>query len=116
MTTDEKFRECFDLMPEWVDAGFLGYPCGIRDCRCNFNGMATCYNDDRCFKKLYHELTDAKKKYIEEDEDGNSKVVDNEWAFGAPFECLEPWVRVEDLPKWERENGAAVTRVRFVAA
>ena len=117
MTTDEKFRECFDTLPEWVDAGFVGYPCGVRNCPWNFNGQATCddYTEDHCFRNLYHRETDANRKIISEDEDGNEVIRDNECALGGELTLLEPWVREEDIPPWQRESSTLI-RLSFKAS
>ena len=117
MTTDEKFRECFNTMSDWVDAGWVGYQCGVRNCPWNFNGMATCddYTEDHCFNRLYHDVTDAKAKVVDEDGDGNMVLRDNECAFGGELRFLEPWVREEDIPPWQR-GSTTLVRLEFRAS
>ena len=100
MTADEKFSDV------------LGCSCGVLTCQHNFNGIATCgdWQEDHCFKRLYHDCTDSKKKLIVEDEDGNEKVVQNTLATGEEeIIFLEPWVKAEDLPEYDRKRGRKCT-------
>ena len=91
MTTEEKFSDAESI---------FGYICNVLTCRYNVNGCSTCGDEceDHCFKKLYHDATDAKTKHIEYDEDGNKILVDNRYAFGEEkFIPLEPWVKEKDF-------------------
>jgi hypothetical protein len=86
MTTEEKFSDVESI---------LGYPCEVLTCQHNVNGRATCgdYTEDHCIKKLHHEATNVKNKYVEYDKDGNKILVDNKCSLSEEkFIPLEPWV------------------------
>jgi hypothetical protein len=98
MTIEEKFADAENI---------LGYPCGVLTCRYNVNGCATCgdYTEDHCIKKLHHEVTDIKTKYIKYDKDGNKILVDNKCALGEEaFIPLEPWVKEQDVKDFNYGN------------
>ena len=92
MTTEEKFED--------AERDCLGYPCGVFTCPYCICGRATCgsYCEDHCTKSLFHELTDAKRKMYEEDDDGNRIIVDNPYVYQSEAVMpLEPWVKTQDI-------------------
>lgn len=103
MTTEDKFSEIETL----------GY-CPVRTCPFNFNFCATCddYTKGHCFKKLYHQVTDAKMITGYIDDDNNEVIERNPVAFGEkPLELLEPWVKKSDIPKFHYD--ATLIRLKF---
>lgn len=92
MTTEEKFED--------AERNGLGYYCGVSTCPYCINGRATCgdYCEDHCTKKLFHDLTDAKKKFGDIDDEGNTQFRDNPWVYDKkPIVPLEPWVKTQDI-------------------
>lgn len=90
MTSDEKWED--------AESCCLGMPCGVLTCKYNVNGRATCgdYSEDHCKERLFHDLTDSKRKFVSHDEDGN-EVIQNLGTGEEKVIPLEPWITDKDI-------------------